>query len=86
MTVFVSILVLAAVLALIALVAHVLWRLLRLARPRNLHPTHGRHRLSDTPTPYGELPRLDAPVGSIDQPGPDADLSSDARSARDVYR
>ena len=86
MTVFVSILVLLAVLAVIVGTAHVLWRLLRLARPHNLHASHGRHRLSDAHAPYGELPQLDRPVGPIGNAGPDADLSSGATSPQDIYR
>ena len=87
MTIAVAVLVVAGVLTVFAATIFVVARSLRrisapvgTGKPRTTSRTPAAG-----PPPFGALPTLNDPVGPLGNPALDADLSSNAESAREIY-
>ena len=88
MTILVSILIFAAVVTVIGAIIFVMGESLRSVTTRGrataASATH-RETAAATPPPFGGLPTLNDPVGPLGNLAPDADLSSNADSEREIY-
>ena len=87
MTILVTILLLAGLLAAIGAVIFVLGQAFRglTGQGRRTATTTTRRQVASKPVPFGALPSLSDPVGPLGNPAPGADLSSNADSEREIY-
>ena len=87
MTIAVTILLIAAVLTVLSATIFIFAKALRRfsGDGRTVAPTTASRSRACEPPPFGALPTLSDPVGPLGNPAPDADLSSNADSAREIY-
>jgi hypothetical protein len=87
-TILASILIIAALLALIDAFSLVLRKSLRsvsASAPPSRATNSTCGPVDKRPRAFGALPSLSDPVGALGNPAPDADLSSNADSEREIY-
>jgi hypothetical protein len=86
MVIVVSVLVIAAMVTVFMCSLVLVRRLLRWARAQGRSASSGRPvDRTGTPIAFGTLPSLCEPVGPLGSPAPDAEISTDATNASDIY-